>query len=118
MQSQHTCPKCGSGRVRMSKTRGFAEWLRAMFGVHMMRCRSCGIRFRKRTWELSLIWYARCPKCAGLELRNWSEKYYYPPWYKQILCLVGARQQRCEACRHNFVSFRPRWNPKKKNGSK
>ncbi len=47
-------------------------------------------------------------------LRDWSEKYYLPPFYKRALTYIGWKQQRCEICRVNFVSLRPRWNPKKR----
>jgi hypothetical protein len=51
-------------------------------------------------------------------LRDWHEKYHLPPARKRMLTYIGWRQQRCESCRHNFISLRPRWTPKKKNGSK
>lgn len=83
-----------------------------LFGFQMMRCRECGKRFPDRPWRWPHILYARCPRCQEMELRDWQEKYHYPPWHKRMLTNVGAREQRCEKCRYNFVSFRPRWKPK------
>lgn len=77
--------------------------------MHTFRCMRCGHRFRGRTLRLRYLWYAKCPMCTGLQLINWQEKYYYPPAYKRMLTYLGWREQRCEDCRYNFVSLRPRW---------
>lgn len=114
-----TCPKCGSSQVRLSGRRsGFRSWLRRAAGLHAFRCVRCGKRFESRTINRRYMWYTKCPLCAGLELVDWQEKYYYPPFYKRILIYVGGKEQRCDRCRYNFVSIRPRWNQTKKNGSK
>jgi len=94
-----------------------AEKLRSVVGIQCLRCRKCGYRFTDHPWRLRYLIYAHCPKCRNMVLRNWSEKYFYPPWYKRWLRRIGAREQRCEACRYNFVSFRKRWKAKK-NGPK
>lgn len=60
-----------------------------------------------------MLFYAKCPKCHELDLRDWQEKYNYPAWYKRAMLFLGAKRQRCEQCRYNFVSFRPRWVPGK-----
>jgi C4-type Zn-finger protein len=91
--------------------------MRIFFGFHHVRCRDCGYRFTDHPWRWPHVLYARCPLCHGMILRNWTEKYNYPPWYRQIKILLGAKRQRCEACRHNFLSLRRRWSVKK-NGSK
>ncbi len=96
------------------------ERLQRLAGFHWMRCRDCGTRFRDSIWRDGLfLFYAKCPKCTNLVLKDWEEKYYLPPRYKRLLLKLGAREQRCEPCRYNFVSFRPRWKgPAKENGSK
>jgi len=111
-----TCPHCDSPRIRVSrkKRRGITA---VLLCLHTFRCDSCQRQFRGRTIQWRYVWYAKCPRCAGLELTNWEEKYYYPPWYKRALTHVGAREQRCDSCRYNFISFRPRWRAKE-SGSK
>ena len=118
MKHHLKCPECGSPRVRLSRKQGVSQRLRALFGVHRFRCSHCGKRFEDRAWRFEFVWYAKCPRCAGLELRDWEEKYYYPPAFKRMLAYLGAQKQRCEACRYNFITFRPRWQGKKENGSK
>jgi len=112
------CPRCGSQRVRISRKRGHWRWLRRLACIHTLRCDSCKLRFRSRTLRWRYMFYAKCPQCAGLELTDWQEKYYYPKAHLRALVYFGWRQQRCDSCRYNFVSFRPRWRPKKENGSK
>lgn len=118
MKHEVRCPKCGSSDIRFSRKRERFQGLRGFMGVHRFRCRGCGKRFEGRIWHLALIGYAKCPKCAGLELEDWQEKYHYPHVLIRSLRYVGGRQQRCRSCRHNFVSFRPRWPGEKENGSK
>ncbi len=108
------CPRCGSENVRLSRTRSFAEKIRAFAGIQPVRCRDCSHRFSDYPWRWPDVYYARCPLCASMLLRDWTERYYYPPFYKRWLTYVGWKQQRCEICRVNFVSLRPRWNPKKR----
>jgi hypothetical protein len=69
--------------------------------------------------------FAKCPKCLRDDLTDWEERYYYPPRWQQALLHVGGKAHRCGACRHNFVSFRPRkfefvpsWRSKKKQPDK
>jgi len=109
MKAYRSCPSCGSFNVRVSHHRNARELLQSFFGFQKMRCRECGKRFPDHAFHWPQILYARCPKCQEMELRDWQEKYYYPPRYKRLLTYVGARQQRCEKCRYNFISFRPRW---------
>lgn len=117
MKAFPACPYCGSEEVGVSRLRDFREKLRSLRGVHFFRCRHCGRRYTDNLWRWRYLAHANCPRCGNMELRDWSEKYLYPPWYKRWLRYVGAREQRCEACRHNFVSFRARLR-KKKSGSK
>ncbi len=113
------CPHCDSAQVRLAgRKSGWRSRLRRFSGLHHFRCNRCGKRFESRTIHREYVWYAKCPLCAGLELVDWQEKYYYPPFYKRMFVYVGGKEQRCGACRYNFVSFRPRWKGEKKNGPK
>lgn len=118
MKASRSCPKCGSGNVRVSRERGLGEWLKSLIGIQHVRCRGCGYRFTDYPWRKHYLLYAHCPKCANMKLKDWHERYHWPPAYKRALLLVGAQQHRCEHCRYNFVSFRRRWKAPKKKGSK
>ena len=102
------CPQCGSGKVRFSRSRTPWEKLCTFIGYCRFRCKECGGRFSEGILWLPGMHFARCPRCLREDLSDWAEKYYYPPWYQQIWLKVGAREQRCPACRVNFVSFLPR----------
>jgi len=102
------CPKCGSFELKLAPQKGLLWKLVAVAGIHRALCTHCSHRF---ACYPSRILRARCPQCAGLRLRDWEERYYWPPAYKRMLLWFGARRQRCSACRINFVSFRPRWTP-------
>jgi predicted Zn-ribbon and HTH transcriptional regulator len=102
------CPRCGSQRIRSAQNANVWESLRAFLGLGPVRCRDCESRFSEaRLWIPGLI-YARCPKCLRQDLSDWAEKYYYPSKLLRVLTYVGAKRQRCPACRVNFVSFFPR----------
>jgi hypothetical protein len=98
--------------------RGIGERFESWFGIQHLRCRECGYRYTDQPLRWPVLAHARCPKCANMVLRDWQEKYYLPPAPVRALTYIGWKQQRCESCRHNFVSLRPRWKLKKKNGSK
>jgi transcriptional regulator NrdR family protein len=49
-----TCPKCGSGRVRLSSTAKPEDRLEALEGKVPLRCRECGRRFYYSTQETEL----------------------------------------------------------------
>ncbi len=118
MKATRPCPRCGSGSIRLSRHRNLLEKLGALLGFQMVRCRDCRARFADIYWRSELLLYAKCPRCHELELTDWQEKYNYPPWYQRAFLYVGARPHRCPGCRLNFVSFRRRWAPTKKYGSK
>jgi len=112
-----SCPRCGSDNVRTSRERGFLERVAALLGVQKVRCRACEHRYSDHPWRPPDVFYARCPACASMILRDWSEKYYLPPFYKRALTYIGWKQQRCEICRINFVSLRRRWRTKNQKTS-
>ena len=51
--------------------------------------------------------YARCPLCYRIDLSLWKPEQYHVPLWWRLLLNLGAKPRRCEACRKNFVSFRP-----------
>ena len=110
------CPKCSSHNLRHSHLRSPSERLASLFGVHPIRCRDCRTRFILRTWRLTDLRYARCPKCLRMDLAVWSLSHYRVPPFRSFLISLGANPYRCEYCRHNFVSFRrrkERFDPKR-----
>jgi hypothetical protein len=79
-----------------------------LLGIRPLRCRECRARFISRTWSLKSVFYARCPRCWRQDLSRWSEDFYDVPLRRRIAIAFGAHKFRCEYCRVNFVSFRPR----------
>jgi hypothetical protein len=43
-----------------------------------------------------------------MDLSTWDPSYYRSSLWMQIRQWLGAHRWRCEACRNNFVSWRPR----------
>lgn len=76
-------------------------------GLFQLRCRHCDHRFSFSLWDPRNLAYARCPRCYRLDLSQWNENHYHVPTGQKILLALGARRHRCEACRCNFVGFRP-----------
>lgn len=77
-------------------------------GAHPVRCRICKTRFVARIWDFTNWRFARCPNCYGFELTTWSEDHYSAVGMTAIKISLGARRYRCDQCRVNFASFRPR----------
>jgi Zn finger protein HypA/HybF involved in hydrogenase expression len=102
------CPECGSEDVRFSRERGLAEKLRAIVGIHPVRCRDCRHRYNENLWRFSTLMYAHCPRCYRGDLGLWSLDEYRPRLRQRLLLGFGAKPYRCKACRTHFVSFRPR----------
>ena len=73
-----------------------------------LRCLDCKTRFVARTFVLSDLRYASCPKCHRMDLNGWTGKTYEPPFFMGLKVGLGAKKWRCEYCRLNFASFRPR----------
>ena len=102
------CPNCGSRNVRYSQLRTPRERLASLVGIRPLRCRDCRGRFVAKTWNPSDLPYARCPKCLNMRLSTWSTSHYHVTFGRGFKLFFGASPYRCEICRHNFVSFRPR----------
>ncbi len=102
------CPKCGSENLRRSKRQSLAEIGNMLFGAYPFRCLECGTRSWISVWMFSKLGTAKCPKCLRSNLLAWPEKFYRPTLWRRVQFTLGAHRYRCEACRYNFVSFRPR----------
>jgi len=102
------CPQCGSRHLRYAHRRSTVEVLWSLVGVRPLRCRDCRLRFTERTWRLGSFRYARCPTCWRMDLNTWRVGDYHASTGQLLLMQLGGRPYRCEYCRVNFVSFRPR----------
>ena len=105
---QFECPECGSADLRYARLHGFREHALVILGIRPLRCRECRSRFAMRTWSLRGFFYAHCPRCWRRDLSRWSEDFYDVPLRRRFAIALGAHKLRCEYCRVNFVSFRPR----------
>lgn len=101
------CPKCGSNRVRPSLTQSWIERVLETFGFVQIRCRDCDERFGSGLIDVRNAIYARCPRCYRLDLGSWKLDHYHVTFWSRVLLKIGGRPRRCDACRWNFVSFRP-----------
>jgi len=102
-----TCPRCGSGDVRQGRDRGFYETLLSVLGFQAARCEDCAHRFLARPFTFDKVRWAKCPRCYRMDLSTWDSKYYRVPGWSKVRLALGANRWRCDACRCNFVSFRP-----------
>ena len=105
---QLACPSCGTREIRVSRARGLGEYLKGLVGVSRIRCRRCNSRWETSVWAGGSWRYARCPRCYRQELTKWNEHYYNPARWTRWMLRLGATAHRCEACRCNFASFKPR----------
>ncbi len=102
------CPDCGSRDLKISSRRGFGEYARALFGSYPVRCNNCKSRFEVSVWSKRLFRYAHCPRCLRTDLSRWNLEHYIVPFTTRFKLNLGAQPFRCETCRCNFASFRPR----------
>lgn len=102
------CPRCGSRLLKPLRYRSVGEWVRSLLGTSRLRCVDCRHDFVARTWDLSFLRYARCPKCLRMDLGTWSEGQARPTLFKDLWLKLGASRYFCEYCRYAFVSLRPR----------
>jgi hypothetical protein len=115
------CPECGSRDLKLSHRRGLGELLRGFFGYYAVRCSDCRYRFEISVWSRKLIRYAHCPKCLRMDLTRWNLEHYIVPFWTKFKLNLGAQPFRCETCRCNFASFRPRgerfsWRKQRERG--
>ena len=102
------CPNCGSRYLRESRPRSFEEKINRLRFISPLRCMDCKTRFIASTFVLSDFFYARCPECLRMDLGMWTGKTHEPPFFMRVKISFGAKRWRCEYCRINFASFRPR----------
>lgn len=103
------CPSCGSARVKPDPPRGLGETLSTWIGYDAARCLECSLHFvAKPGGGVSGARFAKCPKCLRLDLTTWDPKFYRPSLMTRMKLEMGANRWRCEPCRTNFASFRPR----------
>ena len=102
------CPKCGSRFIRESRRKDDSEKLSAWKFEQPLRCTDCKTRFIASTVSFGELRYAHCPKCDCMDLNRWTGKSYEPPCWVGLKAKLGANRWRCEYCRLNFSSFRPR----------
>jgi endogenous inhibitor of DNA gyrase (YacG/DUF329 family) len=100
-----SCPKCGSRFLRESRSRPDEKipWLSSS-----LRCDDCQTRFIAKTFVLSELKWARCARCQRMDLNGWTGRTYEPPFFTGLKVKLGAHRWRCEYCRWNFASWRPR----------
>jgi hypothetical protein len=102
------CPTCGSRRLRFSNPRCWQESVLNWLGWYAARCRDCEARFLGHLLMPDSWLYAKCPRCYRTDLSTWDDRHIRPRTRTKIMLLLGAERMRCEACRCNFASFRPR----------
>jgi C4-type Zn-finger protein len=105
---QLACPNCGTRDVRVSHPQGLVQYIKHVVGISSLRCRRCRYRWETSVWSNRSWRYAKCPRCYRQELSKWTTRHYNPPRWTRLLLCLGARPRRCEACRCNFASFKPR----------
>ena len=105
---QLACPSCATRDVRVSQSHGLGEYLKSLVGVSQLRCRRCNHRWQTSIWANSSWRFARCPRCYRQELTRWAVHRYNSPRWTRFLLRLGATAHRCEVCRCNFASFKPR----------
>lgn len=102
------CPSCKSRFLLISKTRTLREKLNRLRFVLPLRCGDCRTRFTANTLQIKDLKWARCPGCLRQDLSTWSTDKAEPVGFDVIKVALGANLWRCEYCRLNFASFRPR----------
>ena len=102
------CPDCGSRDLKISPRRGLGEYARGLFGYYPVRCTNCRARCEVSVWNKRLLRYAHCPRCLRTDLSRWNLEHYIVPFTTRFKLNLGAQPFRCETCRCNFASFRPR----------
>ena len=102
------CPNCGATRVRVGRARTLGDYFRLLHGSFPARCVECSTRFTVHGPGLGSIFYAECPRCLRQDLSTWDLRHYHATTWMRFKMFFGANRWRCEPCRCNFVSFRPR----------
>ena len=103
------CTRCGSDRVRAVRSASLKESVLSWLGYEPARCLDCASRFlAPAAGGISGFLYAKCPRCLRMDLATWQPAHYRPGLWVTTKLRLGANPWRCESCRANFASFRPR----------
>ena len=102
------CENCSSENLRRSQRQTLWELGKMAFGVYPFRCMECGWRMWVSVWLFHSLGLAKCPKCLRMDLVTWPEKYFRASIWRSLRYTFGAHRYRCNTCRYNFISFRPR----------
>lgn len=105
------CTVCGSANVRTARFHGWREAAMLLCGYYVFRCRECRTRFIQRPLPIQALLYAKCPSCLRTDLTSWDPKLYRRSRWQDLQVWLGASRLRCDACRRNFISWRPRIDP-------
>ena len=108
MGKNQQCPVCSSSRIHVGQVGSLLGYLRVFWGEFPARCDECSARFNVRGVGFSSTFYAQCPYCLRQDLSTWDLKHYRATRWVRFQLLLGASRWRCEVCRCNFVSLRPR----------
>lgn len=94
--------------MRNESHRGLRELLLAALGFFAFTCRDCSHRFLDRPYDIASVVHAKCPRCFRMDLTIWDPSKYHTSWIQDVSLWLGAHAWRCDPCRTNFVSWRPR----------
>jgi hypothetical protein len=84
--------------------------LLAIVGLLVWRCEDCRHCFRARAVPLSLLWYARCPRCENFRLERVPGR-RLAGFGAYRVRFFGAHACRCDFCRLTFAVWRPLFQP-------
>ncbi len=101
------CPRCGSYDCLRSHRR-LPEYLLSAFGILPWRCFDCKRRFYGRKVPFRYLLYAHCAQCGNLDLMPIRHDRLGGGWLAWLALHLGARALRCDDCRNNFVTWRPK----------
>jgi DNA-directed RNA polymerase subunit RPC12/RpoP len=102
------CPRCNSKRLRILRHHGLMGIVQRIAGIERVVCRDCGAKFQQSVLGIGDLLYAKCPRCFRTDLSTWDLRHYSPRLGIRMKLKFGAQRFRCDRCRMNFASFRPR----------
>lgn len=94
--------------MRTLRIRGIRDIALVLTGAYCFRCSNCSTKFVHRPLGARNAAWAKCPRCLRMDLSMWDLRLYRPSTWMRLKLWFGAHPWRCDRCRHNFVSFRPR----------
>jgi hypothetical protein len=100
------CPECYSTNCTRSRRKGVWDYAISISQLRPWRCRACQKRFFAWNVPLSLLWYAHCPQCGGLDLEKIPGRLALDGHFKWLKRGLGFAAYRCPGCRERFFSGR------------